>query len=130
MIVYVDTSVVAKTLIAEPDSDAVVAALDGYMEHGRLLSSSIVITELHRAATRAGLESAPTWSAIRRLSLVRLNDELLIAAGQIPGPSLRSLDAIHIASAISIDAEVFVTADARQAAAAVDAGFDVVDRFD
>lgn len=130
MIVYVDTSVLAKTLIAEADSAAVVAALDGYVEEGRLFTSSIVMTELHRAAMRTNVDKTLTWNVIRRLSLVQLNDDLLTAAGQLPGASLRSLDAIHIASAIWIEAGVFVTADVRQAAAARGAGLDVVDRFD
>lgn len=129
MIVYVDTSVVAKTLIDEVDSDAAVAALDRYGEQGRLFSSSIVITELRRAASRAGVDVAITRDALRRLSLVQVNDELLETAGDLPGLSLRSLDAIHIASAMSIDANVFVTADIRQAVAARDAGLDVIDQF-
>ena len=129
MIVYVDTSAVAKALIDEVDSDAAVAALDRYGEQGRLFSSSIVITELRRAASRAGVDVAITRDALRRLSLVQVNDELLETAGDLPGLSLRSLDAIHIASAMSIDANVFVTADIRQAVAARDAGLDVIDQF-
>ena len=129
MIVYVDTSAIAKTLIDEVDSDAAVAALDRYGEQGRLFSSSIVITELRRAASRAGVDVAITRDVLRRLSLVQLNDELLETAGDLPGLSLRSLDAIHIASAMSIDANVFVTADIRQAVAARGAGLDVIDQF-
>ena len=129
MIVYVDTSVVAKTLIDEVHSGAAVAALDRYGEIGRLFSSSIAITELRRAASRAGVDVAITRDALRRLSLVQVNDELLETAGDLPGLSLRSLDAIHIASAMSIDANVFVTADIRQAVAARGAGLDVIDQF-
>ena len=129
MIVYVDTSVVAKSLIDEVDSGAAVAALDRYGEQGRLFSSSIAITELRRAASRAGVDVATTRDALRRLSLVQVNDELLETAGDLPGLSFRSLDAIHIASAMSIDANVFVTADIRQAAAARAAGLDVIDQF-
>ena len=129
MIVYVDTSAVAKALIDEVDSDAAVSALDRYGEQGRLFSSSIVITELRRAASRAGVDVATTRDALRRLSLVQVNDELLKTAGDLPGLSLRSVDAIHIASAMSIDANVFVTAHIRQAVAARDAGLDVIDQF-
>ena len=57
-------------------------------------------------------------------------DDLLEAAGNLPFTSPRSLNAIHIASAKLIGASVFVTADVRQAAAARDAGLNVVDRFD
>ena len=129
MIVYVDTSAVAKTLIDEVDSDAAVAALDRYGEQGRLFSSSIVITELRRVASCSGVDVATTRDALRRLSLVQVNDELLETAGDLPGLSLRSVDAIHIASAMSIDANVFVTAHIRQAVAARDAGLDVIDKF-
>ena len=73
---------------------------------------------------------ATTRDAPQRLALVQVNDDLLEAAGDLPGTLLRSLDAIHVASAKSIGANAFVTADVRQAAVARDSGFEVVDRFD
>ena len=106
------------------------AALDRYGELGRLFSSSsIVIAELRRAASRAGVDVATTRDALRRLSLVQVNDEPLESAGELPGLTLRSFDAIHIPSAMSIDANVFVTADIRQAVAPRDAGLVVIDQF-
>jgi len=92
--------------------------------------SSTVITELRRATSPAGVDVATTRDAPQRLALVRVNDDLLEAAGDLPGALLRSLDEIHIASAKSIGANAFVTADVRQAAVARDSGFEVVDRFD
>ncbi len=130
MIVYVDTSVAVKVLVADADSDSAVALLDRHSAQGRLFSSSIMITELRRAASRAGVDVAIARDVLRRFSLVRLTEVLLEAAADLSGRSLRSFDAIHIASAISIAADVFVTADVRQAVAARVAGLDVIDRFD
>lgn len=130
MIVCLDTSVVVKTLVAEAGSAAVTTAIDAHRERGdRLFSSSIVITELRRAASRIGVDDRVTTAALQRLALVRVTDQILEQAGELSGASLRSLDAIHIASALSIGADVLLTADHRQAIAARDAGLVVVDEF-
>ena len=95
-----------------------------------MFSSSIVITELRGASACAGVDVATTRDALQRIGLVQMNNELLEAARGLPGAPLRSLDAIDIPSAASIVANAFVTADIRQAAAARESGFDVIDQFD
>jgi predicted nucleic acid-binding protein len=64
----------------------------------------------------AGEGRGAAWPALARL------------AGATGGPSLRALDAIHVAAALRLgpEIEVFVTYDDRQAEAARAAGFDVV----
>lgn len=64
---------------------------------------------------------------LRRLAFVELDPELAELAGALGGPGLRSLDAIHLASALRLGPalEAFVTYDARQAVAARSAGLPV-----
>jgi uncharacterized protein len=66
-------------------------------------------------------------SLLERLSLLRLDDSLLDTAAQLDGPSLRSLDAIHLAAAQALGAELdgVVTYDVRMQAAANGLGLSV-----
>lgn len=130
MIRYVDTSVYAKTIVDEADSDSVISVLDGYRGAGdELVSSAILTTELHRLGHRQGLATDDVRAALDLIDLVRVTDALLFQAGSLPGRSLRSLDAIHIATALEVDADSFVTADRRQGDAARTAGLEVVSNF-
>jgi len=84
-----------------------------------------VRTELRRAVQRVAPDRLGAAEAlVGRLRLVRLDDELLDAAGREAPASLRTLDAIHLACALLLGDELdaLVTYDARQADAARAAG--------
>lgn len=131
MIRYVDTSVYLKTLVEEPDSNGAVALLRNWRSaDDAILSSAVIITELHRAGQRWGLPPENVRRALDRLRIVRLSDDLLEVAGVIPGGWLRSLDAIHIATALEVGADSFATTDRQQGEAASDAGLNVVSTFE
>jgi predicted nucleic acid-binding protein len=79
--------------------------------------------ELHRALGRAGAAGAVRTRADEVLSaivLIRLDDSVLRRASSFRDRQLRSLDALHLAAALSIgdDPEAFITYDSRLAAAA------------
>lgn len=61
------------------------------------------------------------------LRLVRLDEPLLDRAGDLEPPDLHSLDAVHLAAALSIgsDLGVVITYDGRLAEAALAQGLDV-----
>jgi predicted nucleic acid-binding protein len=65
---------------------------------------------------------------LARVELLRVNDRVLDAAGLLAPADLRSLDAIHLASAeqLGTDLRGFVTYDERLASAAVDRGLRVI----
>lgn len=67
-------------------------------------------------------------SVLQQLDLVRINDRILHAAGVLHPRELRSLDAIHLATAVELDEALrsLVTYDERLAAAATRLGFKVV----
>ena len=123
---YVDSSALVKLAVRERES----AALRRYLARRRpLVTSALARTEVARAllplgprAVRRGRDVVP------RVDLLRVNDRILDAAGIIVPADLRSLDAIHLASAEQLDSELrsFVTYDDRLANAAAGRGFRVV----
>ena len=85
-----------------------------------------------RAIERKG---SGTTAAVRRIedvvegvSIIELDEGLARAASQLAPPTMRSLDAIHLASALSIRTELdaFVTYDVRLGEAARSLGLSVV----
>lgn len=121
---YVDASAIVKTVVEEAESSALIAFTAG----ADLVSCELVLTELERALRRAAalesdfeLEPALDQAAtqLASLALLPLERGLLLAAGSLREPSLRALDAIHVAAAQSVEGlDGFVTYDIRQAAAA------------
>jgi uncharacterized protein len=125
---YADASALVKLVRDEAESEA----LRAFLADADLVSSELVLTEIPRAVRRAvALEPAlpldllleRTAELIDALALLPLDRALLEGAGALTEPALRALDAIHVASAVTLDpAGAFVTYDERQAAAARLAG--------
>lgn len=116
-IVYLDSSAIVKLAIEEPESDALRRALRGRTE---LVASALARTEVTRALLPEGPAVVDRGEAVlERIELVRVNDRVLTLAGRLAPPTLRSLDAIHLATAKLLGkVKLFVTYDARLAAAA------------
>lgn len=122
---YLDTSAFVKAPLGERDARALAAAAD---EWGMRASSAILRVEATRAAARVGapaLEAVGT--ALRRVVLVPVDDEVLDIAAHVADPGVRPLDAIHLATALSLgdDLGVLLTYDARMADAARSLGLPV-----
>ena len=94
-----------------------------------MLSSALARTEVLRALLPAGDDAvARGRSVLQRIDLVRVNDRILNAAGVLRPPELRSLDAIHLATAQQLGDELraLVTYDERMITAAKELGYRVV----
>ena len=122
---YLDSSALVKLAVREPGS----GALRRYLRRRRpLMSSSLARAEVLRALLPGG---EPALAAGRRVlssvDLVRINDAVLNQAGTLSPVELRSLDAIHLATAGRIGADLaeIVTYDERMAAAARSMGYKV-----
>ncbi len=115
---YLDSSAIVKLAVREPQSDALRRYLRGRRP---LLSSALARTEVLRALLPGG-ESAMAAGrrVLERVELVRVNDRILKLAGSLLPLELRSLDAIHLATARRLGAELseIVTYDERMVAAA------------
>lgn len=117
---YLDTSALVKIVVDEPETAALRRAL-GEAGPVRRSSSALTRTELIRAVSRRGeREAATAWSVLDGLVLVTITTDLLDTAAGLAPVTLRSLDAIHVATALELGAELqaVVTYDDRIAEAA------------
>lgn len=124
--VYLDSSAIAKLTIEERESFAFV----DYLAGGDLSISTSVIAEVEvgRALQRIQASRDEQDEAMRGMYLLAVDADIRREALRLKPPHLRSLDAIHLATALSIgDADLeFITYDDRQAEAARAAGLKVV----
>lgn len=124
-VAYVDTSALAKLVRTETESAALTEFLRAYP---RVVSSALAHTELLRVAYRLGAIHVSTAEQILdTIATVPVSPSILDRAGRlVPGLVLRSLDAIHLASALVLPSlDALVTYDARQTEAAAILGLPV-----
>ena len=126
---YIDTSALVKTLKVEPETEVL---LDFLPSTGApLVTSQLAITELHRAALWYALPAIEIGRRLEEVDLVPVTRAQLLTAGLLPDPPppgtrLPTLDAIHLAAAIQVECDAFLTYDANQSRAAVSAGLALV----
>ena len=126
MTIYLDTSAAAKLLVEESESAGLAAYLDGLEDEEQIVSSALLETELRRFGTRLDLPQPAVTDVLARVGLVEPDRSLFYEAGLLPGPHLRSLDALHLATAIRVDAVSMVAYDRRLVEAARSLGMDTV----
>lgn len=125
---YCDSSAILKLVVPEPHS----APLRLFVDGARLVSSQLALAEVPRACHRIAATSRSVdlnqllGRANRQLGslvLLPLDAELVSTAGALGEPNLRSLDAIHVVTAIQVGPlDGFLSYDRRQAAVAQLAG--------
>jgi uncharacterized protein len=121
-----------KLVRAEPET----GALRTFLADADLLSSELVLTEVPRAIRRAGAHDPAlireplitrAGEVLDAVALLPVDRALLAMAGALEEPSLRALDAIHVAAAIDLSPiDAFVSYDERRSAAARLAGLRTV----
>lgn len=120
---YFDSSAIVKLSQLERESHALIDYLD---EHDVAASTSMVAeVEVVRTLHRNGLDD---HHALRGFYLLQLDADICREAARLESTALRSIDAIHVATALAIGdrALEFITYDDRQAGAARAAGLKVV----
>ena len=117
MVWYLDKSAFLKLVVAEPES---LAVRDWLNENGPVWSSQLLRTEALRAANRLGLDRELVDDALETVSLILPAVSTFLIAGALEPFNLRSLDALHLATALELggDLDGVVTYDARMASAA------------
>jgi predicted nucleic acid-binding protein len=124
---YFDASAFVKLIRDEPESEALVDLVNS---DWRLMGSSeILAIEVSRAARRAGGEiPARAVHLLRGVALVPLSPDLRMQSCQVGPSELRSLDAVHLATALSLGDRIgaIFTYDKRLAEASADAGLRVL----
>ena len=117
--VYLDSSAFVKLIVEETESAAVRTYLANHA--ARRVSSALLRTECLRAVRHLGPDALVTArEGLRRIDLVGVDDRILDAAGTLEPLVLRTLDAIHLATAMAVgdDLDVIVTYDERMVEAA------------
>jgi len=125
--------------VPEAETHNLQLVLKNWREH---VSSAVAWVEVVRALRRATaaidgakpvrgqtgdrlLERAET--VLARLGLIAVDEPVLRRAGRLDPPALRSLDAIHLATALTVEGLAgMITYDPRLAAAARKTGIDVL----
>jgi predicted nucleic acid-binding protein len=127
MRVFLDSSALAKRYVAETGSEAV---LDWCARADELALSSLAIPEIVSALCRLrrdGRLGEKQYRDAKSDLLTDLEDALLCDASPtilkhavraLENHPVRSSEAIHVGSALALEADIFVTSDRRQAEAA------------
>ena len=125
--IYLDTSAAAKLVKDECESAELAVFITARIGEP-LVSCALIFPELIRAVTRVdpGLASRAT-ALLQRIMTVPMATDIVLSSATVGNPGLRTLDAIHLSSALAIAEEVssFVTYDKCLAEAATMAGFSV-----
>lgn len=120
--VYVDSSALVKLLVEEPETSHLQRDLSG-----PTATSALALVEVHRAVTRRAPELATSAERlVRSCLLVSVTDGVLERARTLVSDRLKTLDAIHLATALHVPVARMVTYDRRLMAAARDAGLEVL----
>lgn len=136
---YLDTSAAVKIIVTEPETDQLREWLRHHGGRSTYISTALLRTELMRAVgfavaygTIDHRQAESHRTSVRRLiagtRLVRLTDEILDRAGAVSPLLSRSLDALHLVTALALAGQLtaFVTYDHRLGDAASEAGLPVV----
>jgi uncharacterized protein len=119
-VIYLDTSAFVKLIRGERETSALEAFLRERPE-ALLVSSALLVLETRRVILRQAPDQlARADLLLTRIDQVDITRAVLEAASRLPDPALRSLDALHLATALQLDRdlEALVTYDSRLAAAA------------
>ena len=136
MKLFLDTSAFAKRFIAEQGSDKVAAL---FQDADNLIVSVICLPELISTMSRLVREKKLTKADYRKLKddamadladvdICQITSEVLVSVvSLLESHPLRAMDALHVACALAVAPDKFVSADHRQLTAARKAGLKVVD---
>jgi predicted nucleic acid-binding protein len=123
-LIYLDSSALVKLVLIEPESSPLRRWLS---DNGGqpMVSSALHGAEVARAVWRYEPAALPQcYRVMRRVQRIGMSVDLLDTAATIPPQLLRSSDAIHLATALTIrrDLTAFVAYDKRLLAAAGEIG--------
>ncbi|GAA1347760.1 type II toxin-antitoxin system VapC family toxin [Arthrobacter roseus] len=126
MIIYIDTSAALKLVIDEPESAALADHLSAATAEHTLVASMLLHADMHCAARRQrNIPAELINTVLNSINLVDVARSDLMYAAAMPH-QLRSADAIHLATAIRVQAQSVLAYDHELMAAATDAGLSVV----
>jgi len=127
-LIYLDSSAALKLVVREDSSEPLRRFIQGANPGNQalqLVGSDLVRVETMRASARSHPQAAAKASELMNaISLVRLSPAHIALGATHPPPELRTLDALHLVTALSLTPEIvgMLTYDQRLGAAAAQAG--------
>lgn len=114
---YLDSSAIVKLVSREPETDDLVQLIG---EDSVTISSELSVVEVLRAVRRVRGDGRRAEAVLGGVALVPIDAGIIRSAAELSPAALRSLDAIHLATVLSLVGDVsrLVTYDTRLAAAA------------
>ena len=127
-LLYLDSSAIVRFVLPEPGTDALISLLADWPER---ISSVLAGIEVSRAVRRAGASEAVRQRAeevVARIGLLGIDAPVLNAATRLDPPGLRTLDSIHLATALSVQGDLgcLVSYNSRLLEAAASSGLAVL----
>ena len=126
MIGYLDSSTIVERALTIARGDA--ENLAGDVAADRLISSEIALVEVSRVLTRIAPDHNVddiVASALASVELVALASVTLVIAARLPVRFLKTLDSLHVASALLVSADIVITRDRQMARACAELGLAV-----
>ena len=124
--IYLDSTALVKLILPEPESAALLEFLEAHPERVTSAVARIEVMRVIRRATRSPRALERAGQVLDRIAIVPLDDEVIAGAAHLDPATLQSLDAIHIATALSLPLlDAFVTYDPQLGAAAVQLGCEI-----
>ncbi len=126
-LLYVDTSAFLKLFVVEPGSEAM---LELSLAHqGKLASSDLLVAETLGTLNRRELDLSDAKAALRAVHLMPIRRDILHEAAELSKFGLRTLDGIHLATALSVKSnlDAFITFDQKLADVAQQLGLRVLE---
>lgn len=105
-LLYLDSSALVKLVLPEAETEALLAALQHWPDR---VSSELAVLEVERAARRASDDPdvhRRAQDVLAAVHLLALDSAVLREAARLEPSELRSLDAIHLASALSLEEDL------------------------
>lgn len=127
MKLYVDTNILLQDLIDHPDTSGVAKESFRFHNQGNTLASSVLTAvEIDRVLLRhGGSRTHITPTLLRGLDLLAITPAVIDLARVIPVKFLKTLDSLHLASAIISRCDAVITMDQQLARACEEIGLAV-----
>lgn len=126
-LLYVDTSAFLKLFLTEPGSGQMLEL--ALANPNTLASSDLLITETIGTLIRRELDLSHARAALKAVHLMPIRRDILDAAADLSKLGLRTLDGIHLATALSVKSNIdaFITFDHKLAEVAQQLGLKVIE---
>jgi predicted nucleic acid-binding protein len=126
-LLYVDTSAFLKLFVSEPGSGPMLEL--SLANPNNLASSDLLIAETIGTLNRRALDVSHARAALKAVHLMPIRRDTLDVAADLSKFGLRTLDGIHLATALSVKSNIdaFITFDHKLAEVAQQFGLNVIE---